>query len=154
MTIGGGVPIIKYFVTSVDFWSLPLTIVNVVNAPFNVALPDVVVIGLPATITRAIAMVKFRAVENTNVAINSVAGAQSIGVNFLTSGYLPAINLINGLCTLNPATREGGDVWIGAINISALITANGAYNFRWTAALATVNNLVFNDIQTGLRIWF
>lgn len=157
MSTGGGVPVIRYGAYALDFWSSPLTAAIVTNPAANIALQDVIVAGLPTSVTiqRAIAMFKFRAVENTNVLSNTISGAQFIAVQKGgTGGYTNAITIPAFTCTLTALTREGGDVWLGNININALLTGNDTYNFRWVSALSTLATMVFNDIQTGLRVWY
>ncbi|GAI61399.1 unnamed protein product, partial [marine sediment metagenome] len=34
------------------------------------------------------------------------------------------------------------------------VDANATYNFQWTNADALGDNLQFNDVQVGLRIWY
>jgi len=137
-----------------DFWSASLEEVQLGDAVAGatVTLPTVTVADLPAgaTIVRAIAMFKFRMVENSNVAANKLSGAQEIQI----AGSVDAINFVADQFTLAAETREGGDVIIGAIDIATTVTANGAYAFHWDLALADVASLLFNDVQVGLRIWY
>jgi len=53
-----------------DFWSEPVEEVQVNAAGVTVTLPGVIIYGVPvgAAILRAIAMFKFRMIENTNAA--------------------------------------------------------------------------------------
>ncbi len=138
---------------TMDFWSLPQEEVAVVQAAGDKALPSVTVADLPAgaTIARAIAMFKFRMVENhTYAGANSLDGAQEIQV----AASVPAINFVNTQFTLAETTREGGDVIIGIIDIAATVNANGAYAFHWDLAKALQTGINFNDVQMGLRIWY
>ncbi len=142
---------------SMDFWSALQEEVAVTNVAGDKALPDVTVADLPAgaTITRAIAIMKFREVENTNVAANKLAGAQEIQVRDDTPGtWRSAINLVDDLFTLAASTREGGDVLVGAVDIAVEVDGNDTYNFQWDEAVADVANLQLNDVQVGLRIWY
>jgi len=138
---------------TMDFWSLPQEEVALTVAAGDKALPSVTVADLPgtATIVRAIAMFKFRMVENhTYAGVNSLDGAQEIQV----AGAVDAINFVDTQFTLAQDTREGGDVIIGAINIAATVNANGAYAFHWDLAKALQTGINFNDIQMGLRILY
>ena len=50
---------------------------------------------------------------------------------------------------------EGGDIIIGDADIKAQVPANAAVmDFQWTSGVAAQNNLNFNDVQIGLRIFF
>ena len=138
---------------SMDFWSLPQEEVALTVAAGDKALPSVTVGDLPggATIVRAIAMFKFRMVENhTYAGVNSLDGAQEIQVE----GSVDAINFVTGQFTIAETTREGGDVIIGAIDIAATVNANGAYAFHWDLAKALQTGINFNDVQMGIKILY
>ncbi|GAJ24423.1 unnamed protein product, partial [marine sediment metagenome] len=137
---------------SMDFWSLPQDVVTIPVGPADPTLPNVSVAGLPdgATIERAIAMFKFRMVENDNIGANALNGDQVIQV----APDVPAINFVDNQFTIAAKTREGGDVVIGAIDIAATVNADAAYVFHWEAAQADVASLLFNDVQMGIRIWY
>ncbi|MBA7541719.1 hypothetical protein ES705_34035 [subsurface metagenome] len=145
---------------SMDFWSDPQKEVVVTGAQTNPGLPSVTVGDLPdgATIVRAIAMFKFRMVENTNAAENSLdcTAVQPIQVQEPANGeaYTDAINFVDEQFTIAATTREGGDVLIGSIDIGTKVVANETYNFQWLNAKAHLGNLQFNDIQCGLKIWY
>ncbi len=138
---------------TMDFWSLPQEEVALTVAAGDKALPSVTVADLPGTVTivRAIAMFKFRMVENhTYAGENSLDGAQVIQV----ATSVPAINFVTGQFTIAETTREGGDVVIGIIDIAATVNANGAYAFHWDDAKALQTGINFNDVQMGIRIWY
>jgi hypothetical protein len=142
---------------SMDFWSLPSTILAVTAVAGDKALPDVTVAGLPAgaTIVRAMAMFKFRMVLNSNVAANKLNGAQEIQVrDDSPSAWIDAINFLDGQFSVAGSAKEGGDVIIGAINVSGTVDGNDTYNFQWDEAIATLLGLDFYDPQIGLRIWY
>ncbi len=147
----------------VDFWSEPVEEVQINAAGITVPLPDIAVQGLPAgaLIMRAIGMLKFRMVENTNAAANRlnggsvVATSQVIQVRQGTLGnWLDAIGFVDGQFGLEGQTREGGDVCIGSMDISGALTGNGILGLRWLLARANADFLNFNDVQAGIRIWY
>lgn len=140
-----------------DFWSDVQEEVTITAAAQDLALPDVVVAGIPsgATLLRVVAMLKFRAVENTNAAVNKINVAQSIQVRDDTPGsYVDCINIPDDIFAVAATTREGGDVIIGDNDVKATVDANDTYNFQWYNARADQANLQFNDCQTGLRVFF
>lgn len=146
-----------------DFWSDPQEEVSVTSGAGTKTLPSVTVADLPsgATIVRAMAMFKFRMIENTNAAANKLDGAtvastsQVIQVRDDTPGtWRDAINFVDDQFGVAATTREGGDVCIGSIDIAVEVDGNDTYNFQWLLALADQDNLNFNDVQTGLRIWY
>jgi len=142
---------------NIDFWSLPQEEVALTNAAGDKALPDVIVAGIPsgATIEKAIAIFKFRVVENTNVAANKLNGAQEIQIrDDSPSAWTDAINFVDDMFSLAASTREGGDVIVGAINVSGTVVGNDTYNLQWDEAVADLDGINFNDIQTGLKIWY
>jgi hypothetical protein len=141
----------------VDFWSTPQEEVAVTNVAGDKSLPSVVVADLPAgaTIVRAIAMFKYRVIENTNVAANKLSGAQEIQVNdSAATGWVDGINFVDDQFGMAASTIQGGDVFIGAIDIASRVDGNDTYSFQWDEATADLANIQFNDVQTGLRIWY
>ncbi|MBA7663774.1 hypothetical protein ES703_71822 [subsurface metagenome] len=151
---------------SMDFWSDPKEEVQLDgDTAATIALGTVTIADLPdgATIVRAIAMFKFRMVENVNVAANKLDGAtnpdtsQVIQVADDTPGtYYDAINFVDDQFGVAAETREGGDLIVGSIDIAGAgkVDANDGYLFRWLLALADEDYLNFNDVQVGLRIWY
>jgi hypothetical protein len=149
-----------------DFWSEPQEEVQLTATQGTKTLPSVTITGLPdgATIAKAVAMFKFRVVENTHATIaNKLDGAtvantsQVIQVADDTPGtYCDAIDFVDDQFGLTAATREGGDVLMGSLNVSGAgkVDANDGYLFRWLLAKADQINLQFNDVQTGIRIWY
>lgn len=149
----------KYSLWSMDFWSNPQEEVMVTGAQTTPALPNVTVADLPAgaIVVRAIAMMKFRMVENTNAAENSIdhTAAQPIQVRSAAPGtWRDAINFVDEQFKIAATTREGGDVLIGSIDIAVEVDENDTYNFQWLNAKAHLGNLQFNDVATGLRVYY
>ena len=149
--------------SSADFWSDPIEEARVNAAGVTVALPGVTVDGIPAgaIILRAIAMFKFRMVENTNAAANKLNGgtiantSQVIQARNDTPGaWGDAINFVDDQFGLAAEAREGGDVCIGSINISGIIDGNGGYEFQWLLGRADLDFISFNDVQMGIRVWY
>ena len=141
-----------------DLWSAYLAQIVLSTSAGDKPLPSITITGLPAglIVARAVMMLKYRTIENTNAAINSVSGAQNIQAQKAVSGsWVTGIALGGGECSVPASTRETGDVMMGTDDISAQVPANGAVmSFKWANGKATQNNLNFNDIQIGLRIWF
>jgi hypothetical protein len=139
--------------------------VQITGAGVTVSLPAITIEGLPAdaTILRAVAMLKFRMVENTNAAANNLNGStiagtsQVIQVRNATPGdWIDAINFVNGQFGLGGQLREGGDVCIGSINLAGpgKVNGNDAYEFQWLLGKSVSDFLNFNDVQVGIRVWF
>ena len=146
-----------------DYWSNPLEEAQVNAAGVTVTLPGVTIEGIPtgATVLRAIAMFKFRMVENTNAAANKLNGgtvaatSQVIQVRDDTPGtWIDAINFADDQFGLDGDTREGGDVCIGSIDISAVMVGNDGYEFRWLLGRSDLDSMNFNDVQVGIRVWY
>ncbi len=72
----------------------------------------------------------------------------------MATGWIDCINFIADMFTVNTDTTVGGDVFIGAIDVKARVDGNDTYSFQWDEALTDSDGLTFNDIQTGLRIWY
>jgi len=143
---------------TVDLWSTYTTQVAVTSGAGDKALQSITIANLPtgAVVQKALMFFKCRNIENTNAAVNSVSGAQNIQAQkAVAGGYITGIALAGGEFSVPASTRESGDVMMGTTDISAQVPANGAVmNFKWTNALAAQNNLNFNDVQVGIRIWF
>jgi hypothetical protein len=142
---------------NIDFWSVPDDYIAVSNVASDITLPSVVVAGLPsgAVIERAIAVFKCRAVEETSAGVNALDGAQEIQVrDDSPSAWIDAINLIADMFLLGASAREGGDVLIGAIDVSGTVDGNDTYEFQWAQALSDADGITFYDLQTGLKIWY
>ncbi len=146
-----------------DFWSDPIEEAQINAAGITVSLPAVTVEGLPsgATILRAIAMFKFRMVENTNAAANKLNDgtiantSQVIQIRDDAPGaWGDAINFVDDQVGLDGETREGGDVCIGSIDISSIVDGNDGYEFQWLLGRADLDFISFNDVQVGIRVWY
>jgi hypothetical protein len=139
-----------------DFWSEPREGVTIQDGVTDVALPSVIVSGLPAgaAVIRAIVIFKFRILENTNSNENRINGDQHIQVRKSGGIWRDAISILDDTFTIAGSARENGDVCIGDHNISGAIYGDGTYEFQWTLSQVSKNYLNFNDIQTGLRIMY
>jgi len=142
-----------------DFWSDLREEVAVTGAQSTIALSPVTIADLPAgaTIVRAIALFKFRVVENIFAGVNRLDAAAALPIQVddgAATGYVTAIDFVDDAFTLAASIREGGDIIIGDNNIAARVDGNDTYPFRWLNAKADQNNIQFNDVQVGLRIWY
>lgn len=151
---GGSVPPVG----SMDFWSAIDDLVTITTTAADQALPSVTVANLPsgATITRVIAMFKYRAAEDTSASANNLvlAGTEHIQVDKSGGTYIDAIQLIASSIQVASSARDGGDVWVGDIDIKSEVDGNDTYEFRFENADALGNNLLLRDVQTGLRVYF
>ena len=152
-------------IPSMDFWSETVdeAEVEIDAAGETKELPPVTVEGIPAyaTILRAVAMFKFRMIENTNAADNRLNGgtvpvtSQVIQVRNDTPGaWGDAISFVDRQYGVEGETREGGDVCIGSIDISSIIVGNDVYEFQWLLARPLLNYMSFFDVQMGIRVWY
>ena len=140
-----------------DFWSPSQALVTIPAVAADQALPSVVVAGLPtgATLVRAVAMFKFRAIRETSAGANKLAGSQDIQVNdAAATGWLDAINFVDDEFSLAANASEGGDVFVGDEDIKARVDGDDTYSFQWDEAVADAASITLHDVQTGLRIWF
>ena len=142
---------------SMDFWSDTQEELLINATAADKALPNVAVAELPdgATIVRAIAMFKFRMVENVFDGANAINVAQHIQVRDSTPGvWRDAISIADNLFNFASKAREGGDILIGDHDIAVEVDEDATYNFQWEAADADQISINFNDIQCGIRIWY
>ena len=140
-----------------DFWSEIDNLVTVTSTAANQALKDITLAGTPGGIRRVFMMLKFRTVENTSASGDNslvLAGDEHIQIVRTGTTYIDAIKLVAGMA-LTPASSVGpGDIWIGDIDVSAEVNAYDTYETRWEGADCTFNDLLFRDVQVGLRVWF
>ena len=142
------------------FWSdiqLVGTITNNGGAGGDVVLPSVVVDEIPggATIFRVIALLKFRTVEETSAGANALLGDQYVQVDdSVPTGYRNAIKLVDDQWTIDTSETEGGDCIAGAIDVADRVDGNDTYSFKITTGKADADNLVLNEVQVGLMVYF
>lgn len=148
-------------VSPMDFWSDGDDVIDLPAVAADTALPDVVVSGIPSGVTllRVVAILKVRAIENTNAGgANAIVGAQNIRVKKSTGTWgvddIAAINLPDNLWTVAASTRESGDVLIGDNDLKSKVDGNGTYNLRFEDALVDLASLRLNDCLVGLRFYF
>jgi hypothetical protein len=141
-----------------DFWSDIDDLVTLTSSGTDTALPAVTVAGIPsgAVVTKVIAMMKFGGTEDTSTAENKlvVDAAEHIQVDKTGGTYIDAIALINNALLTGASGTRGGDVWIGALDISAEVDGDDTYEFQWEDADVTGDSLLVRDLQTGLRVYF
>jgi hypothetical protein len=138
-----------------DFWSQYAPQVQLTTVTEDKALPEITIEGLPAgaVIIRARMLCKFRILENTSANLNSLNGAQNIQARKQIDGdWITGIALAGGEMAVQASTR---DVLLGTQDIASQIPASGGQvDLRWANARATQDNLNFNDVQVGVRIWY
>ncbi|MDD4984925.1 MAG: hypothetical protein PHQ43_03910 [Dehalococcoidales bacterium] len=148
-----------------DFWSETVdeAEVEIDAAGETKELPAVTVEKLPsgASVLRAVAMFKFRMLENTNAGANRLnvgtvpETSQVIQVREDTPGaWGDAINFVDTQYAIEGETREGGDVCFGTIDVSNIVNGNGVYEFQWLLARPLLNYMIFCDVQMGVRVWY
>jgi len=145
-----------------DFWGDPQdNLVQITNAATSINLPNVVVADLPAgiTITRVIALLKIALARDTSGSDNAVNNANMDLMVDSNAGYgstVTAINIPDNSWHVDVSTSpdRGGDVLIGNTDVTAEVTGNATYYFRFENAQADGNNLELHDINAGLRVYF
>jgi hypothetical protein len=143
---------------SIDLKSAYALQVQLTNVAGNKVLPNITVRGVPtyATVYAAEMWVKVWTIENTNALVNSVVGVQNIQVQMAVGGaWLTAIPLPAGSFSVPANTTYSGDVMYSSVDISPQVPVNGqVMNFQWALGLSAQNNLNFNMVQVGVRIWY
>ena len=148
-----------------DWWSAITPVVTITGTSTAKALPEVTIPSsggnrLPAgaTIQGAIAMVKFRKLENTNATnVNALSHVQHLQVRDDGGGsWHNALTLPSGLLEIATATIEGGDLWIGNIDLSSTGYVDGAdtYEFQIDEAHAEQTDLELRGLQSGIRVYY
>ncbi len=144
-----------------DFWSQSDDVIDLPAVAEDINLPAVAVLGLPSgvSLTKVVAILKVRAIENTNAGgPNAIQGAQAIRIKKATGTWgvddIVAITLPDNLWTVPASTREAGDLLIGDTDLKAEVDGDGAYNLRFENALVDLANLRLNDVLVGLRFFY
>lgn len=145
-----------------DFWSDLVATVTVTATAADISLPNVTVEDIPAgaTVLRAEVMMKFRTIKDTSTADNKLddgggATTPAIQVRADTPGtYIDGIKVVDSTLAVVASTIEGGDFWIGNIDVSSEVDGNDTYNLQWDDAEADGNNLILNDVMVGLRVYW
>jgi len=144
--------------TFMDFWSEIDNLVTITSTAANQALNPIVVADIPsgASVKRTIMMLKFREIEDSSGSENSLvlAGTEHIQIDKTGGTYIDAIKLVAGMALTKASSIVPGDVWVGNIDISSEVDGNDTYETRWEGADCTANNLLFRDVQVGVRVWF
>ena len=151
----------------IDFWSALADKITVAAAAGDLTFPDIVVSGLPTgfTMRRVVLILAVRALDNTDAADNYIDAANktlrikaAAGV-WGTDDIIALTFPINSLyCKGNQ--KEPGPVFIGSVDLSSVINANGTYNVmsnetdRGDAISALADNLELYDVQVGLRVFW
>jgi len=148
-------------VSCMTWWSDIDDVINLTTDGVDIPLPDVVVAGIPsgATLVRAVAIIKVRAIENkSSSGPNAINGAQSIRVKKSTGAWgtddVAAIDLADNQWSVAASTREFGDVQTGDNDVKSEVDGNATYNLRFENPIVDYATLQLNDVQVGIRIWF
>ena len=142
---------------TMNFWSDVDDVIDLPAVAAPTSFPSVVVSGLPSglTIDRVVALVKVRALENTNAGgTNAITGAQVLQVQKGAGAWATAINLADNQWLLAASTRESGDVLIGDNDVKTTVDGDATYNFQFASALVDRASLRLNDVIVGLRFYF
>ncbi len=143
--------------SSIDLWS-GFGVITITTTAAALALPFIEVGGLPdgAVITRAVAMLKWRAIMETTDNPVSLQGNQEIQVEMSVGGtWTDAIYLLNQQLAVVALCKEFGDVLIGSQDIKDQVPGNGEFiDFQWLNARVYDGEIELQDLQTGVRIWF
>ena len=136
-------------------------IITLTTATTNVDLPNVTITNIPSnsTFISVYGVIKFRAINNTNIAINAINGANVIKIKKSTGAWgVDDINLItiaDNILNVSPSTKEGGIIIVGNNNVAGTIDTNSICNMRFDGNIfVDGNNLELIDVQVGLQIYF
>ena len=143
-------------VFNLDFWSIAQEEAQIPAVAADVTLPSVTISGLPSgfQLVRIAALFKFRACDNVAVSANKLSGTQYIQCSPNQWVWTNAIDFSDDMFGVAASTREGGDLFVGSRDLKTLVSADGTMYFKWAQARADAASLNFNDVQTGLRIYF
>ena len=148
-------------VSMMEFWSELDDIVTLTTATTNVDLPNVTISNTPAnsTIIGVYGIIKFRAINNTNIATNAINGASTIKIKKSTGAWgvddITLIDVKDNILSVSPSTKEGGIIITGDNNVSSIIDVNSLCNLRFDGNIfVDGNNLELIDLAVGLKVYF
>ncbi len=145
--------------TPIPDWSVSQLTATIAQAAGTLALPSVVVATIPAgaTIVKARAILTSRTIYNTNAGVNKLDGAtvaatsQVIQINKGGGAWADCINFIDDQFQQPGLVYEGGVFVPGTIDLSAIITGNDTYNFRWLLAKADQDSIVMQGVKMAIQ---
>lgn len=142
-----------------DFWSdvHDLFFITTV-ATTQLFTETVTVAGLPpgAVIHRVLAMMKSRTISDDSGSNNRifVVTPKHIQVRKVASTFVDAIEIFDNSMRVNALDEQPGIDLIGDIDIKSEVDGEATYEFQWEDSDADFGNLVFKDLQNGLRVFF
>lgn len=145
-----------------DFWSEIDPIVTVTATALTQSLPSIVVTDIPccSTINHVTLAMKYRAVENSsscgsNNLVVACGATPHVQVDICGGGsFVDGIKMVCGMSQVATSSRDGGDVWVGDIDLASEVTGNATYVVQWECVDASRACLLFRDVQVGLRVYF
>ena len=145
-------------IQSMDFPS-KLTITTTINTSAgDKTLGNIVVADIPAgaQLKRRTLLLVGRSITNTNGTRNdlNLAGTEHIQLKKSGGTFIDAIELTDGMLSVDASTLEGSFVLFGDIDLTSEVDGNGTYEVQWEGADATLASLVIRDLYTVLRIYF
>ena len=148
-------------VSMMEFWSDNAISTTLSTTTADVALPNVVVAGIPsgAAIIRVIGMIHPREFVNTDGSPNAINGAAVINVKKSTGAWgtddVALINIPDNSWNVLADTKRVARMFIGDNNASSEVDGNATYNLRFDGN-AFVDAFAFGivDAAVGLRVYF
>jgi hypothetical protein len=155
MAIPGGATSVPVVVGPIDLWSGFAT-VTITAVATTKALPSITIVGIPGGVTRAVIIVKFRAISEHLGSDTQLQGDQQIQVrNALGGSWLTSMTVLNGQLICLASAREYGDALIGNGDIKAQVPDSGTVELQWlNSRVSAGSELRLEDLQTGVRVWF
>lgn len=146
---------------SMSFLSPQDDLITITNGAQSLNLPNLVIADIPAnaSIVRVIAFLKVGSLIDTsgaNNAINNANTDMTVDADPAYGSTVTAINIPNSswLVTFAISQGRGGDVIVGDQDVAAEITGNGTFYARLENAQADGNNLILEDVQWGVKVYF
>lgn len=127
----------------------------------NLNLPNLVIADIPANaqIVRVIGFLKVAAIKDSSGANNAINNANmdlAVDADPAYGSTVTAINIPDNswLVTFAISQARGGDVIVGDQDVAAEITGNGTFYARLENAQADGSNLILEDVQWGVKVYF
>ena len=126
---------------------------EITNVAANKTLPNVTIANTPSTAVtdKVNVLIIFRTVLEDNQVNNMLDGNQYIQVSPDGVTWTNCILLVDNAFDVELSTKEGGTIVYGNIDVKAIVTGNGTYQFRWASAVCDADGMTFNDIQVIIR---
>lgn len=125
----------------------------------DISLPSVTVPATPipsgASVFKVFAAVQWRKQVDSSGSENALNGAQVIQIRLSGAAiWTSCIDMVDNSLNTAASATEGGPYVSGDVDLSAIVTGAGQYDFQWADALVDGASLTLYDLQCVILIYY